>query len=110
MWMCRRLVKAADKTLQAWLHDFAVRLVLSLQARIAALSFVSGSYLIETVLRCRQSKIKPAVSRALSARDTLIYSEKSVLPKAKSSKINTLDSRLRGNDDFFSVSLARLRH
>ncbi len=39
-------------------------------------------------------------------RNTLIYSEKSCLPKAKPSKINILDSRLRGNDDFFSVSLA----
>ena len=39
------------------------------------------------------------------SRDTLIYSEKSCLPKAKPSKINTLDSRLRGNDDLFSVSL-----
>jgi len=27
------------------------------------------------------------------------------LPKAKPSKINTVDSRLRGNDNFFSVSL-----
>jgi hypothetical protein len=35
-------------------------------------------------------------------RDALIYSEKSFLPKAKPSKINTLDSRLRGNDDFLA--------
>ena len=40
------------------------------------------------------------------ARDALIYSKKLFSPKAKPSKINTLDSRLRGNDDFFSVSLA----
>lgn len=35
----------------------------------------------------------------------LIDSEKPFLPKAKSSKIKTLDSRLCGNNDFFSVSL-----
>ena len=40
-----------------------------------------------------------------SAWGALIYSEKSFLPKAKPSKIKTLDSRLRGNDNFFSVSL-----
>jgi hypothetical protein len=40
--------------------------------------------------------------------DALIYSEKSCLPKAKPSKIKTLDSRLRGNDNFFSVSFADL--
>jgi hypothetical protein len=34
----------------------------------------------------------------------LIDSEKSGLQKAKSSKSKTLDSRLRGNDDFFSAS------
>jgi hypothetical protein len=35
----------------------------------------------------------------------LVDSEKPFLPKAKSSKIKTLDSRLCGNNDFFSVSL-----
>ena len=35
----------------------------------------------------------------------LIYSEKIVSAKIKPRKINTLDSRLRGNDDFFNVSL-----
>jgi len=43
------------------------------------------------------------------SKDTLIYSEKPFLPKAKPSKIKALDSRLRGNDDFFSVSLTCLQ-
>ncbi len=38
------------------------------------------------------------------ARDVLIYSEKSYLPKTKPSKIKALDSCLRRNGDFFSVS------
>jgi len=46
-----------------------------------------------------------ARERALG--DALIYSEKPFLPKAKPSKINPLDSRLRGNDDFFSVCLGK---
>ena len=46
----------------------------------------------------------------LTTRDALIYSEKPFLPKAKPSKIKALDSRLRGNDDFFSVSLVASHH
>ena len=38
-------------------------------------------------------------------KDALIYSEKLCLPKEKPRKIKTLDSCLRGNDDFFSASL-----
>ena len=34
-------------------------------------------------------------------KDVLIYSEKSHLPKVKPSKIKTLDSRFRWNNDFF---------
>ncbi len=41
--------------------------------------------------------------------EALIGSEKSCFPKAKSSKINILDSHLYGNDDFPRVSLEHLR-
>ncbi len=41
--------------------------------------------------------------------EALIGSEKSCFPKAKSSKINILDSNLYGNDDFPRVSLEHLR-
>ena len=37
-------------------------------------------------------------------KNALIDSGKLFLPKAKPSKIKSLDSRLRGNDDFLSVS------
>jgi hypothetical protein len=47
------------------------------------------------------------VCRSQCLGEALIYSEKSCLPKAKPSKINTLDSRLCGKDDFFSISSAK---
>jgi hypothetical protein len=47
--------------------------------------------------------------RACIPKDALIYSEKPCLPKAKTSKIKALDSRLRGNDDFFSVFLTTIK-
>ncbi|AQR64920.1 hypothetical protein BXU06_07460 [Aquaspirillum sp. LM1] len=56
-------------------------------------------------------KLAPAINLAAnSSRDAQITSEKLCLSKAKSIKINTLDSRLRGNDDFFSVSLVASHH
>ncbi len=42
-------------------------------------------------------------------KNALIDSGKLVLPKAKPRKINSLDSHLRGNDDFLSVSLIQHR-
>ena len=42
-------------------------------------------------------------------KNVLIDSGKLVLAKAKPSKITSLDSHLRGNDDFFSVSLIQHR-
>jgi hypothetical protein len=47
---------------------------------------------------------------AISAKDALIDLEKSFLPTIKPRKINILDSRFRGNDDFFSVSLNKPPH
>ncbi len=55
--------------------------------------------------QARMAFVLQSGSHCLSAKDTLIYSEKSFSPKARHSKINTLDSRFRGKDDFFSVSL-----
>jgi hypothetical protein len=43
-------------------------------------------------------------------KDALIDSGKLVLPKAKPSKINTLDSRLRGNDDFSAFPSSNTGH
>ncbi len=56
------------------------------------------------VAHCRKESI--LILLAIS-KDALIYSEKSCFSKSKPSKINTPGSRLRGNDDFFSVSLRR---
>ena len=56
------------------------------------------------VLTGRIKRRSSAPDQCGAARDALIYSEKSCLPKAKPSKIKTLDSRLRGNDACFSVS------
>ena len=49
----------------------------------------------------------PTPNTKNQSKDALIYSEKSFSPKAKSSKINILDSRRRGNDGFFSASLIK---